>query len=161
MTIATEGEGARHPRVLVVDDDESMRMTLEAILRRDGHQIVVAAGGEEALARMRGGPPPDLVLLDLLMPGMGGWDVIEAMGQSPGLAEVPVVVLTAFGEGEDLPPGRPVLHKPVDGDVLRGLVHELLAQRARLGSFLEEPPSDLLPRGFYRRARTARTDGAC
>jgi CheY-like chemotaxis protein len=140
------GEGARVPRVLVVDDDECMRATLDAVLRRDGIDVVVASGGEEALVCMRDGPPPDVVLLDLLMPGMGGRDVIDAMGDSPRLAEIPVVVLTAMGEGEDLPPGRSVLHKPIDGDVLRGLVGALIAQRARLRFSLDEPPSDLLPR---------------
>jgi CheY-like chemotaxis protein len=129
LTDMEVGEGARHPRVLVVDDDECSRATLDAILRRDGIDVVAASGGNEALACMRDGPPPDVVLLDLLMPGMNGRDVIEAMSNSPRLAEVPVVVLTAFGEGDDLPPGRSVLHKPVDGDVLRGLVNELLAER--------------------------------
>jgi CheY-like chemotaxis protein len=140
--------------VMVVDDDESVRTTLEAILRHHGHEVVTASSGADALQQLRAGPLPDLVLLDLMMPGIGGWDVIEAMSESPRLAEVPVVILTAFGAGPELPVGRPMLHKPVDDEVLRGLVDELLVQRRRLAFALEEPPSDLLPQ------RVARTGGS-
>jgi CheY-like chemotaxis protein len=132
--------------VMIVDDDESMRSLLEAILRREGYEVVSVAGGVQALDRLRDSPAPDLMLLDLMMPGMSGWQVLEALGESPRLAEVPVVVLTAFGNGDCAPAARPVIHKPVDADVLCGLVDELLSQRRRHTFSLEEPPSDLLPR---------------
>jgi CheY-like chemotaxis protein len=98
------------------------------------------------------------MLLDLMMPGMSGWQVIQALGESPRLADFPVVVLTAFGSGDDAPADRPVIHKPVDADVLCGLVGELLAQRRRLEFALEEPPTDLLPRRAGR--TTERLPGA-
>jgi two-component system, chemotaxis family, chemotaxis protein CheY len=141
----SDGGPGIHARVMIVDDDESIRTMLETILRHDGHEAVSAASGAEALRQLRAGPLPDLVLLDLMMPGICGWDVIESMSESPRLAEVPVVVLTAFGDGAELPACRPVLHKPVDDEVLRALIDELLAQRQRLLFALEEPPSDLLP----------------
>ena len=53
-----------------------------------------------------------------MMPGVTGWQVLEEMSHSPRLAPIPVVVLTAFGTRDDLPAGRPVLHKPVDVETL-------------------------------------------
>jgi CheY-like chemotaxis protein len=132
--------------VMIVDDDESMRSLLEAILRREGYEAFSVPGGAQALDCLRNSPPPDLMLLDLMMPGMSGWQVLEALHENPRLADVPVVVLTAFGSGDCAPAERPVIHKPVDADVLCGLVDELLSQRRRLTFSLTEPPSDLLPR---------------
>jgi CheY-like chemotaxis protein len=132
-------------RVMIVDDDDAMRTTLAETLLRGGHDVVGASNGVEALDTMRG-EIPDLVLLDLMMPEMSGWEVLTAMGASPRLAAVPVVVLTAFDDLHDLPSGRPVLHKPMERDLLLDLVRTVLEQE-RLGGFsLEEPPSDLLPR---------------
>ena len=113
------------PFVMVVDDDESVRTILGAVLGTAGYDVVALSNGEEALDRMRDGPLPSLVLLDLMMPKMGGWQVLETMQESPRLAQVPVVVLTAFGAREDLPTSRTVIHKPVEEAVLRNLVDEL------------------------------------
>jgi CheY-like chemotaxis protein len=134
-----------HSHLLIVDDDESIRATLATLLQRDGHDVACAAGGREALQRMHD-DPPDLVLLDVMMPGMGGWDVIAAMRESPRLAEIPVVVLTSLLDDANAPAGQPVLHKPVDDEILRAVVETLLAQRRGLAFALQEPPSDLLPR---------------
>jgi len=141
---------------MVVDDDDAIRTMLEVLLHRAGHDVVTVPSGGDALRRLHDGPLPDLVLLDIMMPGICGWDVIDAMSESPRLAEVPVVLLTAFGDGPELPTGRPVLHKPVDDDLLRALIEELLAQRENLAFALEEPPSDLLPRRTPR-AHSARS----
>jgi CheY-like chemotaxis protein len=138
-----------HTHLLVVDDDESIRTTLAVILQRDGRDVACAADGKEALGRMRD-HPPDLVLLDLMMPGMGGWDVLAAMRESPSLAEIPVVVLTSLHDDAHAPPGQPVLHKPVDDAIVRAVVDTLLAQRRGLAFAIHEPPSDLFPRHALR-----------
>jgi CheY-like chemotaxis protein len=112
---------------MVIDDDESVRTILSTILGAAGHQVVALGDGAEALDRMREGPLPALVLLDLMMPKMGGWQVLEAMRESPSLSRVPVVVLTAFGDPSELPsPHMTILHKPVEAPVLRELVAEVL-----------------------------------
>jgi CheY-like chemotaxis protein len=139
---------------MVVDDDEAVRTVLETILCKEGHDVATAAGGAEALEWMRSGRPPDLVLLDLMMPGVSGWEVLEAMSESPRLVEIPVVVLTAFGDGAERPTGRALLHKPIDDELLRGLIGELLTQKEKLEFTLEEPPSDLLPRRTRSSARS-------
>jgi CheY-like chemotaxis protein len=112
-------------RVLVVDDDEAVRVVAEAILRADGHEVATAADGEKALDLLADQPVPSIVLLDLMMPHISGWDVLEAMAHRPKLAHVPVLVLTGFEELEGLPEHCHILHKPIDADLLRERVREL------------------------------------
>ena len=113
--------------VLVVDDSEEAQTIVAAALARDRFELVGARDGKEALEMMDRGAVPDLVLLDLMMPRMNGWQVLGEMRKTAALANVPVVVLTAFGERADLPPGCAVLHKPVDAIVLRDRVRVLLS----------------------------------
>ncbi|HEX8793088.1 MAG TPA: response regulator [Polyangiaceae bacterium] len=112
-------------RVLVVDDDEAVRIVVEAVLRADGHDVATAGDGETALGLLGHSPAPSLVLLDLMMPRLSGWDVLEAMAHRPQLADVPVLVLTGYDEVGGLPGCCHVLHKPIDADVLRERVRQL------------------------------------
>ncbi len=103
-------------RILVVDDEESMRITLAANLELEGHEVVEAATGEEALQRVRE-RPVDVVLADIRMPGLHGVELNRHLRrEQPGL---PVVLMTAFAQEslvEDaLAEGVfTVLHKPFD-----------------------------------------------
>jgi signal transduction histidine kinase len=81
-------------RVLVVDDQPANLRTLTALLSRIGHDVATAINGEEALARADE-TKPDLILLDMLMPGMDGFAVLAEIRQRPALQDVPVVFLTA------------------------------------------------------------------
>ena len=81
--------------VLIVDDDPTQRRLIQAVLEREGFAVAQAEGGEAALARLSGGVQPDVVILDLVMPGMSGVDTLKAM-RAEGLA-APVIVLTATG----------------------------------------------------------------
>jgi CheY-like chemotaxis protein len=112
--------------VMVVDDDAAIRAVTAEVLRADGQEVRCASDGTQALAAMRCGPLPELVLLDLMMPGITGWEVLENMYGDPRLATVPVVVLTSLDSRDGLPVGPPTLHKPVDREVLLDLVHTLL-----------------------------------
>ena len=112
-------------RVLVVDDDEAVRIVAEVVLRADGHDVATAGDGETALGLLRNSPAPSIVLLDLMMPRLSGWDVLEAMAHRPQLADVPVLVLTGYDEVDGLPACCHVLHKPIDADLLRERVREL------------------------------------
>jgi CheY-like chemotaxis protein len=113
-------------RILVVDDDEAAREVAAEVLRATGREIAVAANGVEALDVMENAQVPDLVLLDLMMPRMGGREVIAQMGARPRLACVPVIVLTSFTSREDIPVHPYVLHKPVDIEQLLKLVNAIL-----------------------------------
>ena len=134
-------------KILLVDDEPGMLRYIRTLLEVDGHKVDTASTGEEAVERIQKGLHPDLVLLDLLMPGTSGWDVLEFMEERPRLSTIPVVVLTAYGSSGEIPTGRPVIHKPVDPDLLLQLVEELLSQGDDARKFgAQEGPSDLLPR---------------
>jgi CheY-like chemotaxis protein len=80
--------------LLVVDDDDFYRDSIASVLRQAGHQVETAPNGEHALRMMRQ-RAPDLLLLDMVMPGMDGLEVIEAMRTDPALAPVPIMLVTA------------------------------------------------------------------
>jgi CheY-like chemotaxis protein len=132
--------------VLVVDDDQAVRTVISETFREDGQEVVCAEDGDEALRLMAGKTVPRLVILDLMMPRVTGWRVLESMAADPRLASIPVVVLTAFDSCADLPSGRSVVHKPIDGALLLDLAHSLIEQDQRLAFALNEPPSNLMPR---------------
>lgn len=89
--------GGRSPRgrVLVVEDDRELRGALGDLLRHEGYLADEAENGFEALLALRTGEVPDLVLLDLAMPVMTGWELCDALVADPLLARIPVVALTA------------------------------------------------------------------
>jgi len=80
--------------VLVVDDDASIRRLIIAALRREGYAFVEAANGKEALEIMRRNPP-SVVLLDLMMPILSGWDVLQERSRDPELLQIPVILVSA------------------------------------------------------------------
>jgi two-component system, chemotaxis family, chemotaxis protein CheY len=87
-----------HATVLVVDDDADTRETLGFIIRREGHNAVCLRNGHEALDYLRKSPAPDLVLLDLMMPIMNGWEFLHERRHDPRISRVPVVVLSAVAD---------------------------------------------------------------
>ena len=83
------------PSILVVEDDIDVREGLATFLECEGYHVVEAAHGAEALERLRGGGAFGLILLDLMMPVMNGWDFRRHQLADPHLADVPVICLTA------------------------------------------------------------------
>ena len=112
-------------QVLVVDDDEAMRSALAEVLQAEGFDVSLARDGEDALASLRRGSLPALLVLDLMMPRVTGWQVLDAMERTPRLADVPVIVLTSFDAKRGLPAGCRILHKPFDREVLLAEVRAL------------------------------------
>jgi adenylate cyclase len=92
---------SEEPTVLVIDDLPQNTRLLEAILIPKGYQVVTAASGEEGLRALHE-RPPDLVLLDILMPGMDGYEVCRRIREDPATAFLPVVMITASGDQEKL-----------------------------------------------------------
>ena len=94
--------------VLIVDDDADVRRILRTTIEGAGMSAVEAANGREALERLAAGPRPALLLLDLMMPEVDGFGTLDAIRSDPGLADLPVVILTAkdlSGGRADLSPG--------------------------------------------------------
>jgi CheY-like chemotaxis protein len=85
--------------ILVVDDDEDLRLLVRKALTKLGHRVLEAPGGQEGLDMIRA-QRPDLVLLDLFMPPPDGFEVLKALRARPETRLLPVVVLTAHGEEE-------------------------------------------------------------
>jgi CheY-like chemotaxis protein len=86
--------GDRPPCVLIADDDPSIRRLLALSLRKAGYRTADACDGGEALDAMRAGEA-DLVLLDLMMPKVTGWEVLTERAAAPELRKIPVIVITA------------------------------------------------------------------
>ena len=86
-------------RVLVVDDHEDIRHTFARLVRSCGHESITAADGEEAIAHATENPP-GLVILDLMMPGVTGFDVLRSLRSDPRTRDVPIVVFSALDEPE-------------------------------------------------------------
>ena len=84
-------------RLLIIEDDAAVLDALREVLEDEGHEVVVAANGREAMRRLRDGRRPNLILLDLMMPVMSGWEFREAQLQDETLASIPTVILTADG----------------------------------------------------------------
>jgi CheY-like chemotaxis protein len=82
--------------ILIVDDDDDFREALSEVLSEAGYPVQQAENGEVALARVAA-EAPGIVLLDLKMPVMDGWGVIERMRQDPRTAHVPILILSAYG----------------------------------------------------------------
>ncbi len=119
---------SHRPGILVVDDDIDFRAVVAEILRAEQFEIREAANGRVALqmARER---LPDLILTDLAMPAMDGWQLCQELACDGQLAHVPVVVLSAMASTR-APRGVPWLDKPLDVDALLATLATSLVPRA-------------------------------
>jgi DNA-binding response OmpR family regulator len=88
-------------RILVVEDDRFLRKAAEAALRRQGFIVLVASDGEEGL-RMARSELPDLVLLDLIMPGLQGFEVLKLLKEEAITSAIPVIILSNLGQDSDV-----------------------------------------------------------
>jgi CheY-like chemotaxis protein len=80
--------------ILIIDDEPQNRRLLEALLQPEGYRTQSAANGDEAMALI-GAHPPDLILLDIMMPGMDGFEVASRIKANPATATIPIIMVTA------------------------------------------------------------------
>jgi CheY-like chemotaxis protein len=113
---------AHNRPILIVEDDENVSEALCEILQHEGHITVRAGNGLEALDLLRHRPTPRLILLDLMMPVMNGWEFLGELRQSASFKRIPVVVVSAV-DG-DTPTGVPAVKKPISVGALLRLVDE-------------------------------------
>jgi CheY-like chemotaxis protein len=102
------------PTAMVVDDDRDIREAMRDILEEEGYPVVTAANGAEALALLERTPRPCVVLLDLMMPVMDGWEFLREGQARSVLAGVPVIVVTASTVREPPAGAAALLRKPLD-----------------------------------------------
>lgn len=119
--------------ILVVDDDADIRSALGQVLELEGYEVAYAANGSEAWASLQAGPPPHLVLLDLMMPVMDGAEFLRLLRGDSRLAALPVVLVSAFGSiaAAVTAAVQGQLRKPLDLDDLTGTVGRFCAPRSR------------------------------
>ncbi|HEX2572667.1 MAG TPA: response regulator [Polyangia bacterium] len=115
------GNSGQSSCVCLVEDDPDIRGVIREFIYREGFGVVCASNGEEALAALRSGTRPRLILLDLIMPVMNGWDFLRERAKDADLANVPVVLLSGDGEVEKHAESYAVagcLRKPIDMESL-------------------------------------------
>ena len=93
--------GERSRRVLLAEDDRFLRKAAEATLRRHGFTVFTAVDGEEAL-RLAREEAPDLILLDMIMPKLQGFEVLRTLKQDPATSRIPVIVVSNLGQEQDV-----------------------------------------------------------
>lgn len=105
------------PKVLVAEDDPSVRMTISFVLEDEGFEVTCAEDGEEAL-RMIEADLPDVILLDQIMPKMGGQEVLMRLREAVTTRDIPVLVLTGMSPDPASWPGAHFVGKPFSPDAL-------------------------------------------
>ena len=88
-------------KILVVDDDAFIRRPLEFLLAQEGFEVRTAVDGDDCLAQLAADDRPDLILLDVMMPGKSGYDVCAEIRSEPRTATIPVMLLSARAQDED------------------------------------------------------------
>ena len=113
-------------RILIIDDDESFHQLLTPLLKREGYQVFSALNGKEALTMLDEiEPVPNLILLDVAMPIMGGAEFRKAQKGRPRIARIPVVVVTSTRTMEQdirAIDAAAYLKKPLEADILLGTI---------------------------------------
>jgi len=127
-------DAAMTKQVLIVDDEQNILISLEYLMRREGYEVRVARDGEEGLRSLRD-QPPDLVLLDVMMPKLNGFEVCQAIRADSALAGVRVLMLSAKGREAEIAKGLSIgadayISKPFSTRDLVAKVKSMLENQA-------------------------------
>ena len=110
--------------ILIVEDDDEIRNALRFALESEGYKVFTAANGKEGLGILPQIARPCLILLDLMMPVMNGWEFANALEKDMVLAGIPVVIVTAFSDQGASIKSKGIIKKPVDLDALFRIVRK-------------------------------------
>ena len=116
--------GAHTEPILVIEDNDDVRDMIAVTLELEGHRVVTASNGREALYLLHHGVEPCMILLDLMMPVMNGWEFQKAVEREPQLRDIPIVVVSATGTDVNRTQAAAVLPKPIDVDKLLDVVED-------------------------------------
>lgn len=117
-------------RIVVIEDDADLREALCLMLGCEGYEVAGIADARDAIRRIEEGLPVDVILLDLMMPIMNGWEFCERRATSAALAQIPVIVITARHSVTPPPGISELLLKPFDPDRLQAAIDRVLAGTA-------------------------------
>lgn len=120
-------------KILIVDDEKDIVELLSFLLEKDGHQVVPAYNGKEALAAVEMSHP-DLIVLDIMMPEIDGYTVHAMLSENPATRSIPIIILTAKGQLRDLfevaSNVYALIEKPFDQKSFREKVQEALVKKS-------------------------------
>ena len=122
--------GTDPARILLVDDDVSVREVVAEYLRDMGHRVIMATGAEDALDRLARDAAFDMVIADFAMPGMTGADLVNTMREQH--RELPVMLISGYADFDRIPAGLPVLMKPFQEPELEKQLADMLRGRRRV-----------------------------
>lgn len=149
---------AQHQATILIVDDEPFNINVLMESLKSGYRLVAARSGEQALARVTGSSLPDLILLDVMMPGMDGHEVCRRLKADPATADIPVIFVTAMTDEQDETRGFELgavdyIAKPISPPIVRARVrtqlalahanHELANQNQLLERLVQERTQDL------------------
>ncbi|AZZ36646.1 response regulator [Bdellovibrio sp. qaytius] len=110
--------------ILIVEDDDSIRETLQSVFELEGHKVLTAENGQVGLDILANEPKPSLILLDLMMPVMNGWNFSTALEKDARLSSIPVVIVSAYNDKAINIKCKAILKKPVDINALNDAVEK-------------------------------------
>lgn len=114
-------------RVLIVEDEKAIRDMMIAILEVEGYSVVAAANGKQGIEAIQSGTPPHVVLLDMMMPVMNGWDFLDFARTNARTAKIPVVVVSAYAEIAKSVSPQGVVPKPIQLKTLLAAIEKCAA----------------------------------
>jgi DNA-binding response OmpR family regulator len=120
----------RKPRIVIIEDDDDLRTLIALLLSDEGYDVLAFARARDGVSAIENGEPADLIVLDLMMPDMNGWEFCAHRVGSARLAEVPVLVVTARRDAAGLAGVTEVLFKPFDAEDLMAAIARALASSA-------------------------------
>ena len=125
----------RRPKVLVVEDEDNIALALDLVMTREGYTHERVANGAEALGKIRS-MHPDLVLLDVMLPEVSGYEICQGVRMDPSLSDIKILMMTARGSAMERRKGLALgadgfIAKPFELKELRDEVHRLLEPGAR------------------------------
>ena len=120
--------------ILTIEDDDAIRVSLNDLLASEGYKVFDAANGKVAFEVLNTLPQPTLLLLDLMMPAMNGYEFSSAIKKMEDLSKYPIVIMSASRDGEQYAKqeGFPFLKKPLDVDRLLELVEKLCKKKLHI-----------------------------
>ncbi len=123
-------------KILLVDDEPEIRYIARRMLEKAGHEVSEACDGEECLQKLKA-EKPDLILLDVMMPGLKGWEVCRRIKAEDRTRSIPVVMFTVRTSEEDLEESRKCgaeghINKPFEREELLRVVNRVLDERSKL-----------------------------
>jgi CheY-like chemotaxis protein len=126
----------RMAKILLVDDEPEIRYIARRMLEKAGHEVSEACDGEECLQKLKA-EKPDLILLDVMMPGLKGWEVCRRIKAEDRTRSIPVVMFTVRTSEEDLEESRKCgaeghINKPFEREELLRVVNRVLDERSKL-----------------------------